>query len=214
MTWMDGAMALALRASKAAAQPRHINKPMRTERKSCRSDAHLTHWFGTTLTNSTSVVTGSVPHRLRGCPQADAGPTRAAAVLPYQASAAAASSDGAPWESQIWKEGDANANRHSCSKSSAMACTGPLHKPAARHFCNNQFSNASGAGSSCTAWARRSRLTVMPMASGVVSRFRRLRRPSDASSAANSWRQTSAGRRVVMVLFRSFGPGTPAEKGA
>ena len=34
---------------------------------------------------------------------------------------------------------------------------------------------------------------AIPMASGVVSRFRRFRRPSEASSAANNWRQNSAG---------------------
>ena len=45
----------------------------------------------------------------------------------------------------------------------------------------------------------RSRLMAIPMASGVVSRFRRLRRPSDASSAASNCRQKSAGRSGGMA---------------
>src|SRR5262249_51325533 len=47
----------------------------------------------------------------------------------------------------------------------------------------------------------KSRFMARPMASGVVLRLRRRRRPSEASKVASNWRQTSAGRNVDMTGF-------------
>src|SRR5258706_3949979 len=70
-----------------------------------------------------------------------------------------------------------------------------------------------GSGSAAIARSSKSRLTARPIASGVVSRLRRLRRPSEASIALSSSRQTWAGRsRSITPRQSALRARTPAAR--
>jgi len=82
--------------------------------------------------------------------------------------------------------GTRQADRHSARTSSAIARTGPLAGSPERHRSSSQPSKASGAGSSRTVSSSSRRLIAIPIASGLVPRLRRRRRPPDASSAISN----------------------------
>src|SRR3954466_1545874 len=105
-----------------------------------------------------------------------------------------ASSDRAPCSSQFRKSEDCNARYHSASTSRAIAMNGPLGACSVKEQLASHCSYISGSGSWRTVSSRIVRLRSNPIASGVVFRLRRRRRPSDASRAASSWLQTWAGR--------------------
>ena len=90
-------------------------------------------------------------------------------------------------------------SRHSARTSIAMARTVPVPGPSAaiRRRSRSQPSNASGAGSSRTAASRSSRLMASPIASGVWSRLRRLRRPSGRLERAQSRSGAEGPRRAA-----------------
>src|SRR6267378_1122383 len=110
-----------------------------------------------------------------------------------QEAAHQASSEGAPWTSQSRNDPAPRAMRHSSKIDNAIARMPPSAGPAAAHCSSSHASKSSGSGSAATARSSRSRLMASPITSGVVSRLRRFRRPSDASTAASSSRQTSPG---------------------
>src|SRR6266446_1886193 len=117
----------------------------------------------------------------------------------------ARSSDGAPAASQSQNCTEAAVSLHSVRTSWAMARNAPVEAVwLERQRSSSQASKASGSGSARTACSRSWRLSDIPMASGVVSRLRRPRLPSDASRAASNARQAPAGRKRVMAL-----PGRP-----
>lgn len=81
----------------------------------------------------------------------------------------------------------------------------------------SQPSNASGSGSSHTVSSNNRRLITIPIESGLVFRLRWRRRPSEASSAASSGRQMSAGRKGVLgvgVSIRLVAPRRSHRGGA
>src|SRR5215203_4094850 len=107
-----------------------------------------------------------------------------------------ASSDGAPCRSQVLNTADDWARCQSERMSSAMARSGPLGVSLVMQRHSSHCSYVSGSGSCCSVSSRRLRFKDMPIASGVVSRLRLRRRPSEASRALRSWLQSSAGRTV------------------
>jgi len=134
-----------------------------------------------------------VAPRVRGCRQEGRG-----------RSAHPRSSDGAPAINHVWKSAETAANRHSATMSRAMARSAPIEAfwDPVRHRSRSHTSKTSGSGSASLARASSQRLSDIPIASGVVSRLRRRRRPSEASSAARRARQTSAGRSAVTAEGR------------
>src|SRR6266481_1731636 len=110
------------------------------------------------------------------------------------------SSDGAPAASQSLNCPEAATSLHSVNTSLAMARIAPVEAVSSeKQRSSSQASKCSGSGSESTACSRSRRLSDIPMASGVVSRSRRPRLPSEASRAASSARQASAGRAHVMA---------------
>jgi hypothetical protein len=77
-----------------------------------------------------------------------------------------------------------------------MARSGPLGVSVVTQRLSNHSSYVSGSGSYRTVSSRRVRFKDSPIASGVVSRLRLRRRPSDASRALRSRLQSSAGRTI------------------
>jgi hypothetical protein len=107
-----------------------------------------------------------------------------------------ASSDGAPCSSQLLNTADDCARCQSERTSSAIARSGPLGVSLVTQRLSSHCSYVSGSGSCCTVSSSRVRFKDMPMASGVVSRLRLRRRPSEASRALRSWLHSSAGRTI------------------